>query len=132
MLVEELRDAVGEEAADAGSPDVERTLRRRAQRRIGGLGAGALLVGFAGAVAVMVAVIIAPSFESWTSLAVALAVHATLTTLVIALLMRFLTQVEAPDPATAARLEAEGLGDSEAALSDLVKETAGESEERSG
>ncbi len=121
-LLDELHDAVGAEAVDEASIDVDGAVRARARSAVAQMGAGALLVGFAGAVALMVGVILVLSFDNWAALGIALAVHGVLTMGAVALSARFIAQVETPDPTTLTRLEADGVADPEAVLNDLVEQ----------
>lgn len=74
--------------------------------------------------------VIALVTEQYWAVVLACAVHALGTLLVTAGAIALTTQTEHVDPTVAARLEEEGVGNPDAALSELVEEFAGAREER--
>lgn len=81
-------------------------------------------------VALVVGAVVALVTDQYWAVVVAAAVHAVGTLLVAAGAIALSTQTEHMDPAVAARLEEEGVGNPDAVLSDLVEEFAGAQEAR--
>lgn len=123
-LVDELRDAVGDERVDRADVDVERAVRDSDRRTTPEGGRSRLLFVLFAAAGVMVAAIAALALESWIVLVALLALHAVLSTIVITTALRTTTEVEKPAPTTVALLEDEGVDDPEGALNRLVDQVS--------
>jgi Flp pilus assembly protein TadB len=124
LLVDELKQTVGEEAVEHADLDVDRALEQRPSR------AGAtvavrssrLLLIVAGAVLLVVGVIASLALENWIFFGAAIAAHALLATVVIASALALATDAEKPAPTAEAALEEEGVSDPGAALGALVEQ----------
>ncbi|MCW2992916.1 MAG: hypothetical protein JWQ18_411 [Conexibacter sp.] len=77
---------------------------------------------FTGLAAICVAAVVALTWSSWVILVLALAILVAATLLALRSLLSLTDEVEHPDPETAALLEAEGVGDPDRVLEDLVHE----------
>jgi hypothetical protein len=122
LLVDELKQVVGEEAVAQADLDMDRALRRRPSRITPSLASSRLLLIVAGAVLVVVGVIASLAFETWLFFAVAIAVHALFAVVVVATALTMVTEGEKPAPTTEAQLEEEGVSDPSGALDDLVEQ----------
>ena len=127
LLVDELKDAVGEQAVERTDLDIDRALKRSSRLGAAFASSRLLLIVFAGAF-VVVAVVAAFAFESWVVLPVALALHALIAAVVIGSALVLTTEIEKPAPTTEAAVEAEGVADPSAALNDLVEQVTREQE----
>jgi hypothetical protein len=123
-LLDELRETVGDEAVERADVDVDRVLAEQDGRPAGELQRSRLLLAVAAAVGVAVAVAIALALQSWWVLVPLLALHATVTAIVVRTVFKASSNVEKPAPTTQAMLEEEGVADPEGALNDLVEQTA--------
>ena len=128
LLIEELRAAVGDEAVERADLEIDRTLAPKPRSLRGAFVSSRLLLLVVGSALLVAGVIASLATESWVWFAVALAVHAVFAGLVIATAFRLTTQVEKPAPTTVTALEAEGVGDPEGALNDLVEQVADQEE----
>jgi len=128
LLIDELKDAVGEEAVERADLDVDRALDSRPRSLRAALVSSRLLLIVIGAALVTAGVIASLATESWIWFGVALAVHALFAGVVVATALTLSTQVEKPGPTTVTALEAEGVADPEGALNDLVEQVAGQDE----
>jgi hypothetical protein len=129
-LVDELRDAVGDEAVDRADLDLERAVGERPGRSEADAERARLMLAVTGAAGVAVAVAIALALQSWWLLIPLLALHAVVTTIVVRTVLSATKDVEKPAATTQAMLEAEGISDPEGALNDLVAQTAEQEDER--
>lgn len=131
-LRQELQEVVGEDAAaraerrgaldsamEAGRP---RTV-------LGVLKESRALVVVALFVALIVGAVIALITGSWWFLLVALVLHAVGTAVVVATTFSLVSQVESPDPTTAAALKARGVSNPDAALNEAVAAASEDDEE---
>lgn len=123
-LVDELRDAVGDEAVERADLDVDSAVRDTSEGTTPEASRSKLLFVVIGMAGVVVALIIALVLESWWLLIPLLAVHAVGTAIVVRTSFKTTTNVEKPAPTTQALLEDEGVDDPEAALNNLVDQTA--------
>jgi hypothetical protein len=124
LLTAELQEALGtdraeipvEEAAESHRlPDGER-------RSLGSvLGTNRLLVAVAFIPLLVIGVMISLSTDSWWAVVAACAVHAVGTLIVASVALRVTTAVERVTPTTAARLQDEGVGDPDQALTDMLE-----------
>jgi Flp pilus assembly protein TadB len=124
LLTEELQDAVGtdrvrlprDQADDAGR------VKGSGEGKLGALlASNRLFLAVTFVALVIVGVIVSLATHTWWAVVAACGVHALGTLLVGSLTLRLSTEVEHVDPSTAARLEDEGVGDPDRALSDLVE-----------
>jgi hypothetical protein len=123
-LVEELRDAVGDDAVNRADLDVDGAIYDTGRAKTPETGRSRLLLVVAGAAGVIVAAIIALALQSWIVFAALLVLHAIGTTIVVATALRTTLNVEKPSPTTVAMLESEGVSDPERALNRLVDQAA--------
>jgi hypothetical protein len=130
-LVDELREAVGDEAVERSDVDVDRALREHSGRAPAEASRSRLMFVVIGAAGVIVAAAVALALESWIVLVVLLALHAIGTAIVVRTAFKATTNVEKPAPTTQAMLEDEGVSDPEGALNDLVAQTADRDDEGS-
>jgi hypothetical protein len=128
LLVEELKEAVGEEAVERADLDVDRALERQPSKLGAAFGSARLLLIVAGAALVVVGVIASLALENWLFFAVAIAVHAVLTVVVVGSALALTTEVEKPAPTVEAALQDQGVSDPSGALNDLVEQVQGEEE----
>jgi hypothetical protein len=123
LLEGELREAVGEERAEAVDP------ARSGPRPHGGmaaeLAAHRVALGLTFLILLTVGVVLSLSLGSWWLLAAALGVHALGTLIVLGGTLQLTTETEHVSPAVAARLEEEGVVDPDRALTELAEEAAG-------
>jgi flagellar basal body-associated protein FliL len=125
-LIEELRDAVGDEAVERADLDVERAVRGRAKTPEASR--SRLLFAVIGAAGVVVAAAAALALESWVVFGVAIVLHAIGTAIVVTVAFRATTDVEKPGPTKVAMLEHEGVDDPEGALNQLVEQASSRDE----
>lgn len=123
-LVDELREAVGDDAVNRADLDVEGAIHDTGRAKTPETGRSRLLLVVVGVAGVVVAAIIALALQSWIVFAALLALHAIGTTIVVATALRTTTNVEKPSPTTVAMLESEGVSDPEGALNRLVDQAA--------
>ncbi len=123
-LVDELREAVGDEAVDRADLDVDRAIHDHNRHTTPETSRSRLMFVVIGAAGVLVAAIVALALESWIVLVVLLALHAIGTMIVVRTAFKATADVEKPAPTTQAMLEDEGVADPEGALNDLVAQTA--------
>ncbi|HYI99110.1 MAG TPA: VirB3 family type IV secretion system protein [Thermoleophilaceae bacterium] len=131
-LRQELQEVVGEDAA-------ERAERRgaldsaleagRPRTVLGALKEARGLVAITFFTALIVGAVIALITGSWWFLLVALVLHAIGTIVVVATTFSLVSQVESPDPRTAAALEARGVSNPDAALNEAVSAASDDSDE---
>jgi len=120
LLIDELRDAVGDEALRESDLDVDRSIDSRPRSVRAAFGSSRLLLLVIGGALLVAGVIAALATGSWIWFGVAIAAHALISVVVIATALAQTTQVEKPAPTTVTALEAEGVSDPERALNDLV------------
>jgi hypothetical protein len=133
LLVDELKETVGEDAVERTDLDIDRALAPGASRAGAALASSRLLLVVAGAVLAVVGVIASLALDNWLFFAVAIAAHALFATVVVGTALAFTTDSEKPAPTTEAQLEHEGVGDPAGALGDLVDQVeASESRDRPG
>jgi len=127
LLTGELREAVGSDHVEVPEDALERSRDRHADGSgfMGALARNRVLLLVSLLVLLTVGAIIALITGSWWALLVAAGVHALGTLVTAASAIQITTDVEHVDPTTAARLEAEGVGDPDRLLSDLVEDYAG-------
>jgi hypothetical protein len=130
LLVDELKDAVGEDAVERADLDVDGALDRQPRSLRAAFVSSRLLLVVVGAALLTTGVIASMATESWVFFGLALLAHALFACVVIAAALTITTQVEKPGPTTVTALEAEGVADPEGALNDLVEQVS-ESEEGS-
>jgi hypothetical protein len=123
LLVNELREAVGEEAVERTDLDVDRAIDRRPRSIRGAFESSRLLLIVIGAALLVTGVIASLALENWVFFGVAIAAHALCTVVVIVAAFALVSDAEKPAPTTEAQLEAAGVSDPEGALSDLVQQT---------
>jgi hypothetical protein len=121
ILLDELRDAVGDEAVERSDLDVNRALDRRPRSLRAAFVSSRLMLIVLGGALLTVGVVASLATENWLWFGVALAAHALISTVVIAAAFSLMSQVEKPAPTTVTALEAEGVADPEHALNDLVE-----------
>jgi hypothetical protein len=126
LLVEELKEAVGEEAVEQTDLDIDRALERRRSRIGTAFSSARLLLLVAGAALLVVGVIASLALENWILLGLAIAAHALFATVVIASALALSTEVEKPAPTVEAALEEEGVADPSGVFNDLVEQVASE------
>jgi hypothetical protein len=124
ILVDELRDAVGDEAVEHSDLDVDRALDRRPRSMRAAFMSSRLLLIVIGGALLTVGVVASLATESWIWFGVALAAHALISMVVITAAFSLVSQVEKPAPTTVTALEAEGVTDPEGALNDLVEQVS--------
>jgi hypothetical protein len=122
LLVDELKDAVGEQAVERADLDVERALERQPSKLSAASVSSRLLLIVIGAVLAVVGVIASLALENWLFFAVAIAVHGVFTVIVVGSALALTTEVEKPAPTAEAALEEEGVSDPSGALTDLVEQ----------
>ena len=127
-LIEELRDAVGDEAVERADLDVERAVRDSGRAKTPEASRSRLLFAVIGAAGIVVAAAAALALESWVVFGVAIVLHAIGTAIVVTVAFRATTDVEKPGPATVAMLENEGVDDPEGALNQLVEQASSRDE----
>jgi hypothetical protein len=123
-LVDELREAVGDEAVERADIDVDRAIARSDRHKTPEAGRSRIMFVVFGALGVLVAGVVALLLDSWVVLIVLLALHAVLTTIVVTTVLKATENVEKPAPTTVALLEDEGVDDPEGALNRLVDQVA--------
>ena len=128
LLIDELRDAVGDEAVERADLDVDRALSPRPRSVRSAIVSSRMLLSVVGAALLVAGLAVSLATESWVWFGVALGVHALFAAVVIGIAMTLTTQVEKPDPTTVTALEAAGVADPEGALNDLVEQTAAQEE----
>jgi hypothetical protein len=130
LLVQELKEVVGDDVAERADLDVDRALERRPSPIGPVLASSRLLLIVAGAAFVVIGVIASLALESWLFFAAAIAVHAAFTVVVVASALSTAREGEKPAATTEAQLEDEGVSDPSGALTDLVEQV--EANEASG
>ena len=128
LLLDELKDAVGEDAVREADVDVDRSISRQPRSLRGAFVSSRLMILVIGGALLVVGVIVALATESWIWFGVALLVHAVLSAVVIGSAFAQTTQIEKPSPTAVTALEEQGVADPEGALNDLVEQVAGEEE----
>jgi Flp pilus assembly protein TadB len=112
LLIEELKDTVGEDAVERADLDIDRALAPRSSRAGAALASSRLLLVVAGSVFAVVGVIASLALDSWLLFA----------TVVVATGLAVVAESEKPAPTTEAQLEAEGVRDPAGVLGDLVEQ----------
>jgi hypothetical protein len=125
-LVEELREAVGDEEVARADLDVDRAILGQRGRAPGEAKRSRLLFAVAAGAGVAVAAAIGLALQSWWLLVPLLALHAVVTAIVVRTVFTASTEVEKPAPTIQAMLEDEGVPDPEGALNDLVAQVSGD------
>ena len=124
-LTEDVRAAVGSDRTrGAGDRRRPRASPHRSGLRAG-LAADRRLIVVALLAVLIIGAIVSLTTGSWWFVLVAVAVHALVTVILAGGALRVVTDVERPDPSTAARLRDEGVGDPEATFNELVEHYAG-------
>lgn len=121
LLARELREAVGEEAAERAmehAGELQAASPREGMWDRVGRNGPLLAVSFAAFL--VIGVILSLATGSWWALVAALAVHAAGTLLVVTTALRLTTETEHVSPELAARLEAEGVEDPDRAFTELA------------
>jgi Flp pilus assembly protein TadB len=131
LLVEELRQAVGDESVERTDLDIDGALERRPSGIGAAFQSARLMLLVIGAALLVVGVIASLALENWVFFGLAIAAHALLSIVVIASAMALATDVEKPAPTVEAALEEEGVTDPSGALNDLVEQVERQAEERS-
>ena len=133
LLIDELKNTVGEDAVDRADLDVDRALAPRSSRAGAALASSRLLLVVAGTALAVVGVIASLALDNWLFFAVAIVAHAVFATVVVGTALAVTTDSEKPAPTTEAQLEAEGVSDPAGALGDLVEQVeASEGPDRPG
>src|SRR4051794_19429358 len=125
LLTEELQDALGTDQVElpADRARVAHALPSGDVRGVRAvIGENRMLVAVVFVALLVVGAIISLATGSWWAVVAACAVHAAGTLVVATIVLRATTAVEHAAPETAARLQEEGVGDPDQALSDLVKQ----------
>ena len=122
LLVDQLKQAVGEEAVEQADLDVDRAVARRPSGLAAAFRSARLLLLVAGAALLVIGVIASLALENWLFFAAAIAAHALLSVVVIASALALTTDGEKPSATAEAALEEEGVSDPSAALDDLVEQ----------
>jgi hypothetical protein len=125
LLDRELREAVGDERADAAGGAAGDAGPRPRRGAAAELAAHRVALGVMLCILLAVGVILSLATGSWWLLVAALAVHALGTLAVVSGALQLTTQTEHVSPAVAARLEEEGVVDPDRALTELVEDAAG-------
>jgi len=128
LLVDELKDAVGEEAVERADLDVDRALGPRPRSVRAAIVSSRLLLIVVGGALLIVGVVASLATENWIWFGVAIAAHALISAVVVTTAFTLSTQVEKPGPTTVTALEAEGVADPEGAMNDLVEQVADQDE----
>jgi acyl-CoA synthetase (AMP-forming)/AMP-acid ligase II len=127
----ELREVVGDEAAERAERKGALDSAIEASRPktvVGVLSASRVMIAITLFTALIVGAVIALITGSWLFLLAALVLHAIGTVVVVATGLSLASQSEAPDPRTAAALEARGVSDPEGALNEAVRATSDDEE----
>ncbi len=126
ILRGELREAVGDEAVDAAADRPSETRRRHGGRSgLAVIFAANRLAASIGLLSAMViAAVLLLSTGSWWFLALVVVVLLLAMIAVVLVALQMTTETEHLSPTAAARLEAEGVADPDAAFSDLVEDVA--------
>jgi hypothetical protein len=116
VLTQELRDALGPGAR------TDETIERVPQPRsfADAFGANSTLIAVTFGALVVIGAIVSLVTGSWWAVVLAAAVHAVATVTVLFVTLRMSMQVEHMDPASAERLQEEGISDPDATLGELV------------
>jgi hypothetical protein len=130
LLMDELRDAVGEEAVERADVDVDRAIEGRPRSVRAAFESSRLLLIVVGAVLLVTGVIASLAFESWIFFGLAIAAHAVLTGVVVFTAFALVGEAEKPAPTTEAQLEEAGVSDPEGALNDLVEQVDEQTSQR--
>jgi Flp pilus assembly protein TadB len=126
LLVDELKQAVGEEAVEQADLDVDRAVARGPSGMAGAFRSARPLILVAGAALLVIGVIASLALENWIFFGAAIAAHALLSVVVIASALALATEGEKPSPTAEAALEEEGVSDPSAVLDDLVGQVEGQ------
>ena len=132
LLIDELKDTVGEDAVERADLDVDRALAPRSSRAGAALASSRLLLVVAGTALAVVGVIASLALDNWLFFAVAIVAHAVFATVVVGTALAVATDSEKPAPTTEAQLEAEGVSDPAGALGDLVEQVEASEADRPG
>ncbi|MEA2332571.1 MAG: hypothetical protein QOH58_2709 [Thermoleophilaceae bacterium] len=122
ILMEELRQAVGDDQVERADIDVDRVLDDRPHPIRAALEQERLMLIVVGATIGVVGVIAALLFRSWIFLPVAIALHAIFTVVVVGNALRLASTEEKPSPTAEAALEEAGVKDPEGAFDELAKQ----------
>jgi len=128
LLIDELKQAVGEETVERADLDVDRAIDNRPHGLRAAFVSSRLLLVVIGAALVTAGVIASIATGSWVWFGVAIGVHALFSVAVIATALATTTQVEKPAPTTVGALTEAGVADPEGALNDLVEQATGHEE----
>jgi hypothetical protein len=121
LLIDELKQAVGEGAVERTDLDVEGALERQpSSRLLAAFRSARLPLLVIGGALLVAGVIASLALESWVFFGLALAAHALVATVVIASALALTHTEEKPSPTAEAALEEEGVSNPGAALDDLV------------
>jgi hypothetical protein len=120
-LTRELREIIGSDRVSVPADPAHERHGTHAPWTADAIGSrlGWILIALAG---IAVAAIVALAWNTTASLLVALAVLVVTTIAALAVALNATSEVEHPDPQTAALLEEEGVGDPDRLLEDLVEE----------
>jgi hypothetical protein len=124
LLTEELRAIIGADEVDVpvDRADPAHEAHGRHSPWVANVIDARIGAVFTGLAAICVAAVVAVTWGSWAILVVALAILVAATLLALRSLLSLADEVEHPDPETVALLEAEGVGDPDRVLDDLVHE----------
>jgi hypothetical protein len=131
LLVDELRDAVGDDAVDRADLDVDRAIDRRPRSLRAAFESSRLLLVVIAAVLLVTGVVASLALENWVFFGLAIAAHALCTVVVIGMAFALIGEAEKPAPTTEAALADAGVADPEGALNDLVDQVKGRGERSS-
>ncbi|HYP47286.1 MAG TPA: hypothetical protein VEQ61_01490 [Thermoleophilaceae bacterium] len=124
LLMHELEDAVGSEAAAGMAGKLDLARRRSLSPALTTVWSNRLPIAVVGVTAVVIGGFLTVLLGGWWWLAVAVGIHALGTVAIVWLVMRLLSDVEAPSPTVTAALEARGVRDPEGELNRLIAEAA--------
>jgi hypothetical protein len=133
LLIDELKDTVGEDAVERADLDIDRALAPRSSRAGAALASSRLLLVIAGSVLAVVGVIASLALDNWLFFALAIVAHALFATVVVGTGLAVVAEdSEKPAPTTEAQLEAEGVSDPAGVLGDLVEQVEASEADRPG
>jgi hypothetical protein len=125
VLVEELRQAVGDEAVERADLDFDHALQRQPSSLTAAVRSSGPLLLVVGGALLVVGVVASLALESWIFFGVAIAAHALVATVVIGSALALTSDGEKPGPTAEAALEDDGVRDPSGALNDLVEQVEG-------
>jgi hypothetical protein len=127
LLTDELREVVGTDEVEVPAGTPRRTAERRGRhsRVVATVSTHRQIAVVSLLAALVIGAIVAFTTGAWWAIVVALGVHALGTMVTAIAAVQLTTEVEHVAPATAARLEEEGVADPDRAFTELVEDFAG-------